>query len=144
MAISREAVVAEALQWQGTRFHHNQSCKGHGCDCIGLIIGVFRELGGFDPSYRPPAYSQQWHAHKNEEVLVQTALSVGFREKSGDALPGDMLVFKFGRVASHAGIYLGNDEFIHAYFALGRVVKQPLRGDLQFRLRKIMTPPWLD
>lgn len=143
MDVTRAQVVAEARTWIGTKFQHNQSCKGHGCDCIGLVIGVFRALGCIAPDYYPPAYSQQWHAHKNEELLMHNAQAMGFRSKSEAPLPGDLLVFQYGRVCSHAGIYLGEDSFVHAYFSLHRAVIQPLRGELKDRMRHVMVPPWV-
>lgn len=145
MAVTREAVAAEARQWIGTPFQHAQHCKGKGCDCIGLVIGVFQALGCLPPNYITPAYSRQWHAHKNEEVLLGAALGMGFIEKPGvQPEVGDLLVFKFGRVISHAGICVSETEFVHAYQDMGRVVMQPLRGDLKNRLRKILIAPWVN
>jgi NlpC/P60 family putative phage cell wall peptidase len=146
VAVTRAQVVAEARTWVGTPFQHAQHCKGKGCDCIGLVIGTFKRLGCLDGAYTPPAYSQQWHAHKNEELLVRQAQGLGFTVKDGDAEPGDLLLFKFGRVCSHAGIYLGGDSFVHAYFSLKRVVMQPLRGELKDRMRMVMAAPpsWVE
>ncbi len=144
MAVTRAAVVREALEWIGTPFQHAQHCKGRGCDCIGLVIGVFQRLGAIPANYAPPGYSQQWHAHKNEELLVASAHGMGFMDKATDPEPGDLLVFKFGRVCSHSGIYLGGGEFVHAFFNLSRVVKQPLRGELQQRMRRVMVAPWVE
>lgn len=33
-------VVSEARSWIGTRYLHQHRHKGHGVDCVGLIIGV--------------------------------------------------------------------------------------------------------
>lgn len=43
--LTREAIVAEARTWCGTPFMHQQSLNGVGVDCVGLILGVGRELG---------------------------------------------------------------------------------------------------
>lgn len=40
----RDRVVAEARSWIGTPFLHQQSLKGVGVDCIGVILGVGRDL----------------------------------------------------------------------------------------------------
>ena len=143
MDVTRAQIIAEARTWAGTPFQHNQTCKGHGCDCIGLVIGTFRALGSLPPDYYPPAYSQQWHAHKNEEVLLHNAQAMGFRITPDAPRPGDLLVFKYGRVCSHVGIYLGDDSFVHAFFSLQRAVIQPLRGELADRLRHVMVAPWV-
>lgn len=143
--MKRADIVAEARTWIGTPFQHAQSCKGHGTDCVGLCIGVYKALGGIPKDWYPAPYSQQWHVHKNEELLVQTVAQFGFREiPVAECRPGDLLFFKFGRVCSHVGLYVGNDQMIHAFFSLQRAVQQPLTGDLGARLRIAMVCPWVE
>lgn len=143
MDVTRQQIVTEALRWIGTPFQHNQSCLGKGCDCIGLVIGVFKNLGCLPSDYFPAPYSQQWHAHKNEELLLHRSAEMGFIPKDGQPAGADLLVFKFGRVCSHAGIYLGDGSFVHAYFSLHRAVRQPLRGEMQARMQKVLSCPWV-
>lgn len=38
-------VIAAARGWLDTPFHHQGRLKGVGVDCIGLVVGVARELG---------------------------------------------------------------------------------------------------
>ena len=40
--ITRDAIVAEARAWIGTPYRHQASLKGVGCDCLGLVRGVWR------------------------------------------------------------------------------------------------------
>ena len=40
MSAMREAVIAAALDWRGTAYRHQASCKHAGCDCLGLLRGV--------------------------------------------------------------------------------------------------------
>ncbi len=141
----REDIVAEARTWIGTPFQHAQSCKGKGADCVGLCIGTFKALGGIAPGWFPAPYSQQWHVHKNEELLVNTVAAFGFIEKPvGQRELGDLLFFQFGRVCSHVGIYVGDNQMVHAYFSLHRAVQQPLTGDMGARLRRVMQAPWVN
>ena len=37
---SRAAVVAEAIAWLGTPYHHRARIKGVGVDCAQLALGV--------------------------------------------------------------------------------------------------------
>ena len=48
---SRADVVAAALAWTDTPFHHQARLKGVGVDCVGLVIGVARELGLIAPDF---------------------------------------------------------------------------------------------
>ena len=49
---TRAQVAAQARGWIGTKFAHQHRARGVGVDCVGLVIGVARELGlvpeGFD------------------------------------------------------------------------------------------------
>ena len=42
-------VVLAARAWIGTPYLHQASVKGAGCDCLGLLRGVWRELRGEEP-----------------------------------------------------------------------------------------------
>jgi NlpC/P60 family putative phage cell wall peptidase len=50
---TREQIVAAARGWLGTPYHHQASVKGVGCDCLGLIRGLWRELLGDEPETLP-------------------------------------------------------------------------------------------
>lgn len=142
MDVTRDQIVREALSWIGTPYQHAQSCKGHGADCIGLVLGVYKAVGCIPAEFQAKPYSQQWHVHRNEELLLDAIREFGCTEVQ-EPLPGDVLLFQFGRVCSHTGIYLGNGEMVHAFFSLQRAVRQPLAGDMAQRLRRVMRAPWI-
>src|SRR3989338_4143365 len=52
--LTRQAIVAAARSWIGTPYRHQASLKGAGCDCLGLVRGVWRELYGDEPEAPPP------------------------------------------------------------------------------------------
>lgn len=54
MIALRVRVVEIARRWIGTPYHHQASLKGVGCDCLGLVRGVYRELCGAEPEPMPP------------------------------------------------------------------------------------------
>ena len=143
MQITGQQVAHEAISWIGTPFRHNQSCKGHGADCVGLVYGVFKSLGCIPASFQPEPYSQQWHMHKNEELLINQALAFGCVDKTGEPLAGDLLFFQYGRVCSHIGICIGGGEMVHAFHSLQRAVRQPIAGDIRHRLKRVMFTPWV-
>lgn len=57
MTLAREEIVAEARRWIGTPYRHQASLCGVGCDCLGLLRGVWRALIGPEPE-RIGAYSR--------------------------------------------------------------------------------------
>ena len=36
------AILAECRAWIGTPYRHQASVKGVGCDCLGLLRGIWR------------------------------------------------------------------------------------------------------
>ena len=120
-------VVAIAEQWIGTPYRHQGSTKGVGCDCLGLVRGIWREIYGAEPELVAP-YAADWAERGGQERLLEAAgrhcVAVqGFAK----ALPGDLLIFRFRPqfAAKHAGILAGTDAFIHAY-EQATVIRSPL------------------
>jgi len=68
MSALQDEIVAAARGWLGTPYRHQAACRGAGCDCLGLVRGVWREVVGDEPD-RPPAYSVDWSEPAREEVL---------------------------------------------------------------------------
>ena len=104
-----EAIVGCARGWLGTPYHHQASVKGVGCDCLGLIRGVWRELCGPEPEAMP-AYTRDWGNATGSETLIAAACRhLTKLDDVGEAVPGDVLVFRMRDqgVAKHAGILIG-------------------------------------
>jgi NlpC/P60 family putative phage cell wall peptidase len=117
MTISGERIIAIAETWIGTPYRHQGATKGVGCDCIGLIRGIWRELYGDEPE-PVPAYAADWAERGGNDRLTKAAQRL-FLPLGGlqDGQPGDLLLFRWRAdcAAKHAGILLGPEHFIHAY-----------------------------
>lgn len=124
-------VVAIAQTWIGTPYLHQASVKGVGCDCLGLLRGVWREAFGQEPEAVPP-YTPDWSEPQGQELLLAAALRHLHRVDVAKITPGDVLLFRMrqGAVAKHLGIVSvagATPQFIHAYSGHG-VVQSPLSG----------------
>ncbi|MBL8579012.1 MAG: C40 family peptidase [Mesorhizobium sp.] len=111
-----DRVVTEALSWIGTPYRHQGSRKGVGCDCIGLVMGVWRSVHGGPPEL-PGPYAPDWAEASGEERLLDAARR-HFQEKPRAWLgAGNLLLFRWRShlPAKHAGILIGPDRFVHAY-----------------------------
>ena len=131
-------VVAVAREWLGTAYCHQQSTKGAGCDCLGLLRGVWREVRGAEPESVPP-YSPDWSEAAHAERLWRAAARHLLVVPACAPLqPGDVILFRMraGAVAKHLGI-VGEagaaPTFIHAYTGHG-VVESPLSLPWQRRI----------
>lgn len=113
---TRTVLVAAATSWLGTPYRHQASLKGVGCDCLGLVRGVWREVYGAEPE-AAPAYTPDWAEARGRETLAEAAARhlVPIEIASADA--GDVLLFRWraGLPAKHAAILVAADCFIHAH-----------------------------
>ena len=118
-----ERVVAAARGWIGTPYRHQASCRAVGCDCLGLVRGVWREVMGAEPE-RPPAYTPDWAEATGEERMLAAAARHMVRVEAG-AQPGDVLLFRMLErgPAKHAAILvsdrLAGGTVVHAYSGHG-------------------------
>lgn len=128
--MSRAAMaVSVARRWIGTPYRHQATCEGAGCDCLGLLRGIWRDLYGTEPESVPP-YSQDWAEPQGAEVLLAAAGRWLICKPVEDAAPGDVLLFRMrvGSVAKHLGLQSETGAapaFVHAYERHG-VIESPL------------------
>jgi NlpC/P60 family putative phage cell wall peptidase len=116
MSINRSLIVAETRAWIGTPYRHQASLKGVGCDCLGLVRGVWRAVIGDEPEAAPP-YAPDWAEAASGEPLVEAAarhLVAIARDAFGD---GDVLLFRWraNLPAKHAAIVTGDGLMVHAH-----------------------------
>ena len=116
MTPTRAAVIAEARAWIGTPYRHQASLKNVGCDCLGLVRGVWREVLGAEPEL-PPAYSADWAEAGGKESLAEAAARHLVPIALDAAAPGDILLFRWrtNLPAKHAAILVANDRIVHAH-----------------------------
>ena len=94
--VSGSYVVSLAQQYLGVPYVYGGS-SASGFDCSGFTMYVFSLAGVSLP-----------HGATSQ-------LSYGTEVSRSDLQPGDLVFFQdYGAVASHVGIYIGSDQFIHA------------------------------
>jgi NlpC/P60 family putative phage cell wall peptidase len=121
MRPSTEAIVGAARAWLGTPYRHQASTPGAGCDCLGLIRGVWRTLYGGEP-VRLPNYSADWRQASQRNGLLEAAQAL-MEPAEGAARAGQLVLFRLQRTLPprHCGILVEADRFIHAQEGLGVV-----------------------
>lgn len=124
--MTRQArIVATARRWIGTPYRHQAACFQAGCDCLGLLRGVWQEVLGPLPE-QIPSYSRDWSEPQGEERLWLAAKRHLVPKQIGAEAAGDILLFRMrsGAMAKHLGIVsqIGTEgRFIHAYSGHGVV-----------------------
>ena len=112
----RAAILVECRSWIGTPYRHQGSRKGVGCDCLGLVTGVWRAVYGAEPE-RPGPYAGDWAEIGGQDLLL-AAVRRHCAEKARDSMcAGDLLLFRWRPhlPAKHAGILVEPGRFVHAY-----------------------------
>jgi cell wall-associated NlpC family hydrolase len=115
-----------AARWQGTPFYPRSRLCQVGVDCCQLAAAVLEEagLGRHD---LPGEYTVDFGDH-----AARSPLLAWFRERSewepvsdaGDIEPGDVVLFRVGRVANHCGVALGERQFLHCLRGHGVMVSR--------------------
>lgn len=134
MSLERATIISAARGWIGTPYLHQASVRHVGCDCLGLVRGVWRAAIGDEPE-KPPPYAATWAEAFNGECLL-AALTRRFRPVApDDFLPGDVLAFRFRDhlPAGHLAIATTPTQMVHAHSGAG-VVEVPLGAHWRKRL----------
>jgi NlpC/P60 family putative phage cell wall peptidase len=115
-AVTRAIIVAEARSWIGTPYRHQASVKGVGCDCLGLVRGVWRAVIGGEPE-APPPYAPDWAEALAKEALAEAAARHLIVVDCSTFATGDVLLFRWraGLAAKHAAIATAHDRMVHAH-----------------------------
>jgi NlpC/P60 family putative phage cell wall peptidase len=114
--MTRDEIVEAARLWLGTPYHHQASLRGAGCDCLGLVRGVWRDLCGAEPE-TPPPYSPSWAESLRQETLALAATRHLKPRRTAEAQPGDVLLFRWREhlPAKHCAILASSGCLIHAH-----------------------------
>jgi NlpC/P60 family putative phage cell wall peptidase len=116
MTTTRADIIAEARSWIGTPYRHQASLKGVGCDCLGLVRGVWRATVGDEPETAPP-YARDWAEAAGEETFARAARRTLVEIEAAAFRPGDVLLFRYAPryPAKHAAVVTAPDRMVHAH-----------------------------
>jgi len=132
--ITPSRIVKATRRWIGTPYHDQASVRGVGCDCLGLLRGVWRDVIGPEPILVPP-YSRDWGEAGPIEVLAEAAGAAMLEIPITQTRTGDVILFRMraGAIAKHVGILGNTDTFIHAYERTG-VIEEHLTNAWQRKI----------
>lgn len=129
-----QTLVVLARGWIGTPYRHQAATKGAGCDCLGLIRGLWAEFYG---SALPPvpAYTDDWSERAGSEPLWTAARNTLRETPVSAAAPGDILLFRMRQSgpAKHLALLSSREAMIHAYSGHA-VLESPLSDPWRRRI----------
>lgn len=100
-------IIQEASDWIGSPYLYAGQDRD-GTDCSGMIMIIYKEIG--DISLPRNSAKQQEYCHLIERQ---------------ELMPGDLVFFATGKDpqrVSHVGLYIGDNDFIHASSSRGVIV----------------------
>lgn len=114
--VTREGIVRAARGWIGTPYLHQASLRAAGCDCLGLVRGVWRELYGEEPE-DSGAYTPDWAEATRQERLADAGFRHLVHIGVQDFAAGDVLLFRWrpNVPAKHCAIATSREAMIHAH-----------------------------
>ena len=114
--MTRADIVLAARSWIGTPYLHQASLKGAGCDCLGLVRGVWRDCVGAEPEPVQP-YSPDWAEAGRLERLQMAGCRHFLPADPRCIRAGDVLLFRWRAhlPAKHLAIATGDAAMVHAH-----------------------------
>lgn len=97
----KQNLLAQYRSWEGTPYQLGGTTR-RGIDCSGFVQRTYAEKLGYS---LPRTTSEQLKAGKYVDIK--------------NLQPGDIVFFKTGLKTRHNGIYLGNNQFMHASSSQG-------------------------
>ncbi len=131
----RAAIIAEAVTWLGTPWHHQARVKGAGVDCGQFLIACYVGAG-LVPAFDTGPYARDWHQHQSGERFLSFVEQ--HLDPTDTPLPGDVVVWRYGQCYSHGAIVVDWPLVIHAHIreravvygdgARGELAREHLKG----------------
>ena len=138
------AVVECARSWVGTQFHHQGRTKKigtfpGGVDCIGLVMGVAKELGIRSKHYDSSGdrrlladldrtdYAMEPNGKLLQYYMELHLMPVAYHQMQ----PGDIMLFRMNKHPQHAAFFSdipSGQGMIHAYMRNRQVVEHSLNS----------------
>ena len=128
----RENLLAEALTWLGTPYHHAGRVKAGGTDCGMLILQAFINAGLIEDT-EVEYYPMDWHLHRSAERYLGWVTRYCKKVERSVPLSGDIVVYRYGRCISHGALVVDWPQIIHAYLGLGVVLADGNDAEMQKR-----------
>ena len=111
MQQQRMAVIAEAVSFVGTPYHHQGRIKGVGVDCGYLLAEVYAKACGMG-RMEFGFYPEDWMMHSAAERYMTEVQARCVEVEQPE--PGDIALFQWGRAFSHGAIVIEWPKVVHA------------------------------
>ncbi len=118
-AASVEEYQIELDAWIDAPFRHMGETR-NGTDCIGLVLGVYKQLGMLPNDLRPTEYARQWYLTDSQDrhpAFEQLKERVGLIriDDPKKLRAGDIACFAYGKgIEAHVALISSRGSLIHS------------------------------
>lgn len=132
MTVTPKQIVAQARTWLKTPFHHQGRLKHKGVDCIGLIVGVMKELELSDDTGKLLySYDVNGYSVTPDGYTLKATLDKHFNVIPIDEIAlADILLFRFNKNPQHVAFVTDRADgaigILHCYSTSHYVVEHIL------------------
>ena len=118
-------LLAAAQRWLGTPFREYAHICGAGVDCVQPAAALLEEAGLATGLEFPP-YSVDFGDYADSSPVLAwfKARPEWTAVPAEDIAPGDVLLFRVGRVVNHVGVALGGQRFCHCLRGHGVLISR--------------------
>jgi len=102
----RKSLLRHYNRWEGTPYRFGGNSR-YGVDCSGFVHIIFRDALGIE-------------VPRSTELISRIRKRISKRNLQA----GDIVLFKTSRTSLHTGVYIGNNQFIHASKSKGVILSQ--------------------
>lgn len=115
-------IIKIAREWIGTPFHEQARQKHFGCDCIGLIIGIAKEIGAISLTGKTWQACDiiQYNTLQDNHMLLSEMPKHFLCINHSAIIPGDILLMEVQCNHYHICLY-DTKGIIHACSSIGKV-----------------------
>lgn len=109
---SRSKFIETALSWEGEPHARIGYFRKYGVNCLGLIIGILNEVGGFEDVV------EEYKTHAGKAMpMGKGSFLEGFKRHTNfipfkDAIPGDILIYRIEGEPTHAAILVNKQGYV--------------------------------
>ncbi len=131
------AISRAAKEWIGTPFHLQGRVKNVGCDCLGLLMGIARDLNlktklgtllvEHDRSDYHLIHDGQILEQQLDQLLGQTH----------ELEEGNLLLLEYDKNPQHLAIVSDGEKIIHAHLKHRKVVEHSMDVCLRNKIKKM-------
>ena len=131
--LSKE-IVQTAKKWLHTPFHLQGRVINEGVDCIGLIIGISKELDIKSKAGMHLVYYDQYNYDLNGSSFTMLNQQLNYHFMLTKLINPGVIINFTDKQRSHLGIISSENTYIHSCMIRGMVIEQRIPSTKNFNL----------